>query len=110
MQKFGLLPLAKATNRYNSWLCYCPSYTQPRNSGATTSEFKPAAKPVEERTQVLATCTETGTEGASTYTICRGSIHGELAAAAEAPVDAETTSALGLIGVTEISENLQEQH
>ena len=65
---------------------------------------------MEECTQVLATCTETGTEGASTYTIWRGSIHGVLAAAAEAAVDAETTSALDLIGFAEICETLQEQH
>ena len=50
------------------------------------------------------------TLGASTYTIWRGSIHGVLAAAAEAAVDAETTSALDLIGVTQIYETLQEQH
>ena len=74
------------------------------------SEFKYAIELVEERTQVLATCTETGTEGASTYTICHGSIHGVLAAAAEAAVDAETTSALDLIGVAEICETLQEWH
>ena len=72
------------------------------------SEFKPAIKPVEERTQVLATCMETGTEGASTYTIWRGSIHGVLAAAAEAAVDAETTSVLNLVWVAQISETLQE--
>ena len=36
---------------------------------------------------------ETETEGASTYTIWHGSIHGVLAAAAEAAVDAEITSA-----------------
>ena len=53
---------------------------------------------------------ETGTEGASTYTIWRSSIHGVSAAAAEAAVDAETTSALDLIGVTEICETLHEQH
>ena len=65
---------------------------------------------MEERTQLLATCTETGTEGASTYTIWRGSIHGVLAAAAEAAVDAETTSALNLVWVVEIGETLQERH
>ena len=65
---------------------------------------------MEERTQVLATCTETGTEGASTYTIWCGSIHRVIAAAAEASVDAETTLALDLIGVVEICEILQEQH
>ena len=74
------------------------------------SEFNPAIEPVEERTQVLATCTETGTEGASTYTIWRGSIHRVLAAAAEAAVNAETTSVLDLIGVADICETLQEQH
>ena len=74
------------------------------------SEFKPTIKPVEECTQVLATCTEKGTEGAGTYTIWRGSIHRFSAAAAEATVDAETTSALGLIGVAEISETLQDQN
>ena len=74
------------------------------------SEFRPAIEPVEERTQVLATCTETGTEGASTYTIWRGSIHGVSAAAAEATVDAETTSALDLIRVAENCETLQERH
>ena len=51
---------------------------------------------------------ETRTEGASTYTIWRGSIHGVSAAAAEAAVDAETTSALDLIGVAENYETLQE--
>ena len=65
---------------------------------------------MEERTQFLATCTETGTEGASTYAIWRGSIHKVLAAAAEADVDAETTSALNLVRVAEINEILQEQH
>ena len=74
------------------------------------SKFKPAIKPVEEYTQVLATCTETRTEGASTYTIWRGSTHGVLAAAAEAAVNAETTSALDLIGVAEICETLHERH
>ena len=63
------------------------------------SELKPAIEALKERTQVLATCTETGTEGASTYTIWRGSIHGLSAAGAEATDDAETTSALDLIGV-----------
>ena len=58
--------------------------------------------------KVLATCTETGTEGASTYTIWRSSIHSVLAAATEAAVDAETTSALDLIGVMKICETLQE--
>ena len=62
---------------------------------------------MEEYTQVLATCMETGTEGASTYAIWRGSIHG---AAAESAVDAETTSALDLIGVMETCETLHEQH
>ena len=74
------------------------------------SELKPAIKPVEERTQFLATCTETGITGASTYTIWHGSIHGVSAAAAEAAIDAERTSALDLIGVAEICENLQEQY
>ena len=63
---------------------------------------------MEERTQVLATCTETGTEGASTYTIWHGLIHGVSAAAAEAAVDADRTSVLDLIGVVEICETLQE--
>ena len=45
---------------------------------------------MEERTQVLATCTETGTEGAVTYKIWRGSIQGVSAAAAEAAVDTDT--------------------
>ena len=72
------------------------------------SEFKPAIKAVEKRTQVLATCMETGTEGASTYTIWRGSIHGFSAAGAAATGDAEPTSALDLIGVAEFSETLQE--
>ena len=53
---------------------------------------------------------ETGTEGASTYTIWRGSIHGVLAAAAEAAVSAETTPALDLIGVAEMCETLHEKH
>ena len=70
------------------------------------SEFKPAIKPVEECTQVLATCTETRTEDASTYTIWHGSIHGVLAAAAEAAVDTETTSALDLTGFAKIGETL----
>ena len=51
---------------------------------------------------------ETGTEGASTYTIWRGSIQAVLATAAEAAVDAETTSVLKLIGVAEICETFQE--
>ena len=72
------------------------------------SEFKPAIKPVEEGTQFLATCTEIGTEGASTYTIWRGSIHRVLAAAAEAAVNAETTSALDLIGFAENCKTLHE--
>ena len=63
---------------------------------------------MEECTQVLATCTGTGIEGASTYTIWRGSIHGVSAAAAKAAVDAETTSALDLIGVAKICETLEE--
>ena len=58
------------------------------------SEFKAAIEPVEEPTQVLATCTETGTEGAGTYTIWCGSIQGVSAAAAQAAVNADTTSAL----------------
>ena len=74
------------------------------------SEFKPAIKPMEEHIQVLATCTETGTEGARTFTIWRGSIQGVSAAAAEAAVNADTTSALDLIGVAEIGETFQEQH
>ena len=74
------------------------------------SKFKPAVEALEERTEVLATCTETGTEGASTYTIWRCSIHRLSAAAAEATGDAETTSALDLIGVAEICKTLQEQH
>ena len=53
---------------------------------------------------------ETGTEGTYSYTIWRGSIHGLLAAAAEAAVNAETTSALDLIGFTKIGGALQEQH
>ena len=48
----------------------------------------------------------TGTEGASTYTIWHSSIHGVLAAAAEAAVGAETTSALDLIGLAKICETL----
>ena len=71
---------------------------QPKNLGATTREFKLAIEP------------ETGTEGTFTYTIWRGSIHGVSAADAEAAVNAETTSALDLIGVAEICETLQEQH
>ena len=59
---------------------------------------------------MLAKCAETGTEGASTYTIWRGAIHGFPAAGAEATGDAETTSALDLIGVAEFSETLQERH
>ena len=74
------------------------------------SEFKPTIKPVEERTQILATCTETGITGASTYTIWRGSIHGVSAAAAEAAVNAETTLALDLIGFVEICETLHKQN
>ena len=74
------------------------------------SKFKPAVEALEERTEVLATCTETGTKGASTYTIWRGSIHGVSVAATEAAVNAETTSALDLIGVTENCETLQEGH
>ena len=53
---------------------------------------------------------ETGTEGTSTYTIWRSSIQGVLAAAAEAAVDAETTSALDLVRVAEIGETLQDRH
>ena len=63
---------------------------------------------MEERTLVLATCTETGTEGASIYTIWHGSIQGVFAAAAEAAVNADTTSALDLIQAAEICETLQE--
>ena len=81
-----------------------------RNSGATTSAFKPAIETVGERTQVLATCTETGTEGTVTYTIWPNSIQGVSAAAAEAAVDADTTSALDLIRAAEFSETLHEQH
>ena len=51
---------------------------------------------------------ETGTEGASTYTIWHGSIQGVVAAAAEAAVDANTTSALDLVQVAKICETLQE--
>ena len=51
----------------------------------------------------------TGTEGASTYTIWCGSIQGVVAAAAEAAVDAETTSALDLVRVAEICETLQKR-
>ena len=72
------------------------------------SEFKPAIKPVEERTQVLATCTGTGTEGSGTYIIWRSSIQGVSTAAAEATVNADTTSALDLIWAAEIGETLQE--
>ena len=82
----------------------------PETRGPTTSKFKPAIKPVEEGTQVLATCTETGTEGARTYTIWHGSIQGVSTAAAKASVDADTTSALDLIRATESSETLQERH
>ena len=53
---------------------------------------------------------ETGTEGTGTYTIWRGSIQGVSAAAAEAAVDADTTSALDLIQAAEICETLQELH
>ena len=53
---------------------------------------------------------ETGTEGTGTYKIWHGSIQGVSTAAAEAAVDAETTSALDLIGVVEICETLHEQH
>ena len=53
---------------------------------------------------------ETGTEGAGTYTIWRGTIQGVSAAAAEASVDADTTSALDLIWPAEICKTLQEQH
>ena len=74
------------------------------------SEFKPAIKAVEECTKVLATCTETGITGASTYTIWRGSMHGVSAAAAEAAVNADTTSALDLVQVVEICETLHERH
>ena len=42
------------------------SFVDTTNSGATMSEFKPAIKPVEEHTQVLATCIEIGKEGTST--------------------------------------------
>ena len=72
------------------------------------SNFKPAIKPVGEHRYILATCTETGTEGTRTYTIWRGSIQGVFAAAAEAAVDADTTSALDLIRAAEIRETLQE--
>ena len=51
---------------------------------------------------------EIAAEGASTYTIWRGSIQGMLAAAVEAAVEAETTSAL--VWVAEICETLHEQH
>ena len=81
-----------------------------RNLGAATSVFKPAIKTVEECIQVLATCTETGTEGTRTYTIWHGSMQGVSAAAAEAAVDADTTSALDLIWAAEFSETLHEQH
>ena len=53
---------------------------------------------------------ETGTEGAATYTIWHDSIQGVSAAAAEAAVNADTTSALELIWATEFSEILQKQH
>ena len=49
---------------------------------------------------------ETGTEGTSTYTIWRSSIQGMVAAAAEAAVDADTTSELDLVRVAEIGETL----
>ena len=52
---------------------------------------------------------ETGTEGTGTYTIWCGSIQGVSAAAAEAAVDADTTSALDLIWAAEFSETMQEQ-
>ena len=74
------------------------------------SIFKPAIKPVEECTPVLATCTETGTEGTRTYTIWGGSIQGVSAAAAEVAVDADKTSALDLTRGAQIRETLQEQH
>ena len=74
------------------------------------SEFKPAIKTVEERTQILATCMETGTEGARTYPIWQDSIQGVSTAAAEAAVNATTSSALDLIWAAEFSETLQEQH
>ena len=74
------------------------------------SEFRPAIEPVEEHTQVLATCTETGTEGAGTYTIWHGSIQGVSAAATETTVNADTTSVLDLIGFAKICKTLQEQH
>ena len=51
---------------------------------------------------------ETGTEGARTYTIQRGSIQGVFTVTAEAAVDANTTSVLDLVWVTEIGETLQE--
>ena len=52
---------------------------------------------------------ETGTEGARTYTIWRGSIQGVSTAAAKAAVDADTTSALDLVRVAEICETLQKR-
>ena len=64
---------------------------------------------MEERTQVLSTCTEIGTEGTGTYTIWRGSIQGVSTAAAEAAVNSDTTSALDLIWAVEFSETLQEE-
>ena len=74
------------------------------------SVFKPAIKKREECIQVLATCTETGTEVTRTYTIWHNSIQGVSAAAAEAAVDANTTSALDLIRAAEFSETMQEWH
>ena len=71
------------------------------------SVFKPAIKVVGEHTQVLTTCMETGTEGAGTYTIWCNSIQEVSAAAFEAAVDADTTSALDLIWATEFSKVLQ---
>ena len=53
---------------------------------------------------------ETGTEGTGTNIIWHSSIQGVSAAAAEAAVDADTTSALDLIQAMEFSELLQEQH
>ena len=78
--------------------------------GTTTSAFKPAIKPMEEHSQVLATCTETETEDAGTYTIWHSSIQGVSADAAEAAVDADTTSALDLIRARAFSETLHKQH
>ena len=65
---------------------------------------------MEKRIQLLVTCTETGTEGAGNYTIWRSSIQGLYIAAAEAAVDADTTSALDLVWAAEICETLQEQY